>query len=544
MARWRKQQVKILTMDRRHFLQKATLLATGSALGLPLAGCAAEFELIIPCLGPAAAPTPVPGMTYIRASEIGCALDCNLENGHKTITGGPATDDGPRINAAMAGATAENPITLIIDGSALISGLFLPAGGYWSIAGLGCGTGFFVKTGTNNDGIHNGGLSAAVPSDPGPPAPPRGASVSLSNFTLNGNQGNGSNGDSTSKMRQGQNNRLWYFGINLINLNDITIENVVVVNTPTYHIRLSNVGKVAISGCVMQSQGTNTDGLHFDGPANDITISDCTFMTGDDSIALNSPEGYSGNIMRVSVDDCTFNSVSLMRLYTASPTQQCSINSVTINNCKGTLSEAALIVGNEINSDGPSPITDLNIANCTLTAPTMFEVGQNFGDITASNTTFIPVKSDRPCGFIRPSPTYLGAIYGSSLSFNNCTISRSADIDAVAVILHNASELGSIIFDGFAVQDAGSYSRIAALLQPDSGSIRQLIISSLNSSNIAAPVTTKLFTGIGSISGAGVLATEWELPDFVMANEVPYISASSGLPSIKVEGVVEPYIQS
>ena len=30
-------------------------------------------------------------------------------------------------------------------GSALISGLFLPAGGYWSIAGLGCGTGFYVK---------------------------------------------------------------------------------------------------------------------------------------------------------------------------------------------------------------------------------------------------------------------------------------------------------------------------------------------------------------------------------------------------------------
>jgi hypothetical protein len=87
-------------------------------------------------------------MTYIRASEIGCALDCDLRNGRNKYTGDAATDDGPRINAAMAGATADNPITLIIDGSALISGLFLPAGGYWNIAGLGCGTGFFVKTGT------------------------------------------------------------------------------------------------------------------------------------------------------------------------------------------------------------------------------------------------------------------------------------------------------------------------------------------------------------------------------------------------------------
>ncbi len=110
-------------------------------------------------------------MTYIRASEIGCALDCKLETGRNKYTGGQATDDGPRINAAMAGATADNPITLIIDGSALISGLFLPAGGYWSIAGLGCGTGFFVKTGTNNDGIHNGPSNAAVPVRSGTTSP-------------------------------------------------------------------------------------------------------------------------------------------------------------------------------------------------------------------------------------------------------------------------------------------------------------------------------------------------------------------------------------
>jgi hypothetical protein len=68
-------------------------------------------------------------MTYIRASEIGCALDCDLSTGRHKTTGGAATDDAPRINAAMAGATASNPITLILDGSALISGLFLPAGG-------------------------------------------------------------------------------------------------------------------------------------------------------------------------------------------------------------------------------------------------------------------------------------------------------------------------------------------------------------------------------------------------------------------------------
>src|SRR5271166_1249449 len=183
-------------MDRRCFIQKAGLLVAGSAFGCSLIGCNSEF--VIPCLGPAPAPVPVPGMTYIRASEIGCALDCDLRNGRNKHTGGLATDDGPRINAAMAGAAASNPITLILDGSALISGLFLPAGGYWSIAGLGCGTGFFIKTGTNNDGIHNGAADGIASNSPGPPAPARGKNVSLSNFAINGNQGNGYDGDSTN----------------------------------------------------------------------------------------------------------------------------------------------------------------------------------------------------------------------------------------------------------------------------------------------------------------------------------------------------------
>src|SRR5579863_9565733 len=298
-------------MDRRSFAIKAGLIMVGSAIGSPLVGCS-DYEIEIPCLGPAAAPEPVAGMKYVRASEIGCALDCDLRNGRNKHTGGAATDDGPRINAAMASASVSNPITLIIDGSALISGLFLPAGGYWSIAGLGCGTGFFVKAGTNNDGIHNGPPGANVPADPGPPAPARGSNVSLSNFTLNGNRGNGQNGDSTTGATQGNLNPggTWYIGINLMNLDNIHIENVVVVNTPSYHFRLSNVGQVTVSGCVMQSHGPSTDGLHFDGPANDISITNCQFTTDDDAIALNCPEGHSGNISRVTVTNCKFNSWS------------------------------------------------------------------------------------------------------------------------------------------------------------------------------------------------------------------------------------------
>jgi Glycosyl hydrolases family 28 len=466
-------------------------------------------------------------------------------------TGGAATDDGPRINAAMAGATADNPITLVIDGSALISGLFLPAGGYWNIAGLGCGTGFFVKAGTNNDGIHNGNSNADIPSDPGPPAPPRGKNVSLSNFTLNGNQGNGHNGDSTSGQRQGIAGT-WYFGINLTNLDNITLEKVVVVNTPAYQIRLSNVGNVVASGCVLQSQGFSTDGLHFDGPANDITISNCDFKTGDDSIALNCPEGYSGNISRVTVTNCTFNSWSLMRLYTVPNgyTDGFGIDTVSVSNCTGTLSEAAFLIGLGTGSS-PNSVASLEISDCSLVAPTILGIAQNFGTIALTNVTFIPTQSNviwvspqsnRDCGFLRPSPPYGGITYvGSSLSFENCVIKRSSDITVAAVILEANSTIKSITFDQFGVQDAGPYRSLPELLNIGSGSVGQLMLGSVDSSKINAPVASGEFSSVGSVSGAGVLATGWKFPDNVMANGVPYISANSGLPSMKVGGVVESY---
>lgn len=537
----------IRLIDRRRFLQKASLLAAGSALGQALIGCGSE--LAIPCLGPASAPVPVPGMTYIRASEIGCALDCNLENGRNKYTGGTATDDGPRINAAMAGATADNPITLIIDGSALISGLFLPAAGNWSIAGLGCGTGFFIKTGTNNDGIHNG-LGAAIRPNPGPPAPARGMNVSLSNFTVNGNAGNGFDGDSTSGYRLG-NQVTDFFAINLMNLNNISIENVVVVNSPCFHFRFSNVGNVAVSGCVMRSAGLGTDGLHFDGPANDIAISNCNFMTGDDSIALNCPEGYTGNISRVAVTGCTFNSLSLMRLYTWNGYSASYISTVSVSNCSGTLSEAAFLIGLASGSN-PDSIDGLTISDCNLTAPTILGIAENFGTIVLNNVTFVPSQSNviwvppqanQICGFVRPSPLYGNKTsVGTSLTFNNCTIYRTSGMEVAAVIVENGSTIGSLEFKGFTLQGAGS--PISELLNIGSQSIGQLVLDSLDSNNIKAPVEAGQFSRVGSVSGTGVLATGWEFPNDVMANGVPYISASTGLPSIKIGGVVEPYVPS
>jgi hypothetical protein len=538
-------------VSRRSFLVTAGMATAASAFGPALTGCGSGLSLFIPCLGPASAPTQIPGMTYVWASKIGCALNCNLEDGSNKYKSGPATDDAPRINAAMEAATADHPITLIIDGSALISGLFLPAGGHWSIAGLGCGTGFFVMTGANNDGIHNGPSDAATPFNPGPPAPPRGSSVSLSNFTLNGNQGDGHKGDSTSGLRQGANLGYWYCGINLMNLDNITVEKVVVVNVPSFHFRFSNVGNVSVSGSYMISEGLSTDGLHFDGPANDITITNCTFATGDDSIALNCPEGYSGNISRVAVSDCSFNSLSLMRLYTTyGGGTNFYIDTVSVSNCTGSLSEAAFLIGTN-NGSNPDSIRSLTISDCRLTTSTILAIAENFGTIELTNVTFVPSMSgvvwvqpqaNTTCAFVRPSPLY-GVItsVGSNLLFNNCTIFRTSGMDVDVVMLENDSTIANLEFNGFAVQDAGSYSSVPELLNIGSKSVGQLVIDSLNGGNLKAPSPNLQLTKVDLVSGAGVLATGWEFPDALMADEVPYISATTGLPSIKIGGVVEPY---
>ena len=530
--------------DRREFIRLAGLATLGTACCSQFLGCS-DYEVEIPCLGPAPPPTTIPGMTYIRASQIGCALDCDLAHGKNKNGHGEATDDGPRINAAMANASASSPITLIVDGPALISGLFLPAAGHWSIAGLGCGTGFYIKTGTNNDGIHNGSAIWMV-DETGPPAPPRGGNVSLSNFTINGNAGDGRNGDSTAGYPQGNlKTGQECYPISLQNLDNITIENIVVVNSPCYHMRLNNVGNVAISGCIMRSFGPNTDGLHFEGPANDIAITGCEFGTGDDAIALNCPEGYSGDISNVTVSNCKFQSPTLMRLDTIEYAYgaRFNINDVTVRDCTGTTIGPCFEIGDGAGGN-PAAVASLVIADCNFSAPAVLNIWANFGTLRLQNVTLSPADAQGEApgyAFARTNLRLLqpdsGMYSGSKLSFENCTILGNGGTKVSALIVENNSEIAVVEFNGLSIKASKSQELVNIL----SGSIGQLVIDSLASTNIGAAVSSAGFANVGSVSGAGVLSTGWQFPDSVMANNVPYISASTGKPSIKIDGIVEPY---
>jgi hypothetical protein len=238
-----------------------------------------------------------------------------------------------------------------------------------------------------------------------------------------------------------------------------------------------------------------------------------------------------------------------MRLYTTNGgPAKFNIDSVSVSNCNGTLAEAAFLIGLS-NGSNPNSIASLTISDCTLTAPTVLGIAENFGNIALRNVIFIPFQSsvywlgpqaNHTSSFLRPSPPYGGITYvGSSLSFENCSIYQNSDTKIAAVILESNSTINNLVFNGFAVQNPAQ-----ELLNLEGGSIGQLVLSSVDSKNIKAPIEANGYQRVGSISGAGVLGTGWEFPNPVMANEVPYISAETGLPSIKVNGVVKPYEQT
>jgi hypothetical protein len=125
----------------------------------------------------------------------------------------------------------------------------------------------------------------------------------------------------------------------------------------------------------------------------------------------------------------------------------------------------------------------------------------------------------------------------------NCVIQRKGNYAVAALILESGSTINNIEFNGFSVQDApgNSYAVAPELLKIVSGRVGQVVIDALDSTHIAAPLSPGGFSSVGSISGAGVLATGWKFPDSSMSNGTPYISANSGQTSIKVAGVVKYY---
>ncbi len=220
------------------------------------------------------------------------------------------------------------------------------------------------------------------------------------------------------------------------------------------------------------------------------------------------PEGYAGDISRVVVNNCKFNSWSLMRLYTTNGSpSKFRINDVKVSNCSGRLAEAAFLIG-LTNGSNPNSVASLTVSDCWLTAPTILAIAENFGTIILKNVTHVPSQSNvvwvppqpnHVCGFLRSSPLY-GSVtsVGSSLQFENCAVFRNNDIDCAAVVLENDSRIENVAVNGLVMQ--GNYAPVPVLLDVGGGSIGKVVLDSVDSTNFKSPVSPPEFSNIGLVS--------------------------------------------
>jgi hypothetical protein len=480
--------------------------------------------------------TPSNSFTRVTASDLGCALDCNIATG-LSLTGGTPTNDTAVMQAFLASASPTQVRALLIDGGSETTGLTIPTGNC-IIEGLNYFCGLYVKSGSNFPAIYNGGNQ-----NDGGTAPTQENNFTLRNIRINGNRP----GNSTSSDPHGSG--FWICAVNLAAVNYVLLENVFVYDSPTYAFILHECNSIVMQGCRIESpsNAVNTDGLHLDGGCQDVRVSDCYFNCGDDSIALNSPEGVGGNIGRVTVTNCIFeNCASAMRLY--SQTSGYIVSQVVMSNCVGSFIEntsnyetAVVILG--LNENGSKPqdvVADFSMSNCTWSSVgNIADIGDPCGAISFRGVTWRDPTNPNPWVYFVAVSTV------SSLEITDCRIYRTTLGNAAAYgIYGNASTVKKLRINGWSVEnEAGtSYPPIPYLIDMFAFTINELVIDALDPTNITSLVNPATgFTGIGSISGPGVLATGWEFPDNIMANGTPYISSTSGLPSIKIGGVVKTY---
>lgn len=478
------------------------------------------------------------GREILTASSLGAILDCDLTTGNK-IGGGTATDNTTILNNVLSTASPTNPIHLIIDGPTLITGLVIPATGFVTIEGNGFSSGFYMKSGSNNHVIMSAHTSETVL--PGS----RGSNVQIKNLTCNGNRlGNSTSGD-LRFMPSGH----WIFGIWLMNLDHILLENLYVLNIPMFAVLFDNCGDVDCKNIHIYDpyHTVNCDGIHIDGPANDIRISDCFFdNNGDDAVAINAPEGYCGTISRVAVSNCIFkNTLTMTRVYSIlDSSHRALVDNVSFTNCVGSVGDIGLAFGTVVrigNANSGSTNIDwirhLSINNCRFLGSCFVDLlGDPIGDLEINNCVWHPNAGNAAIGCSAGTTI-------ANLTFNNFTIYRDANAGTSVGVLqlnHSGSSIQRLNMQGIHIADptASSYSPVDWLVHvPSGGTIANLRLDDIDPTQVTSILSSAGFANITSISGNAGTASGFQFPDAVMADGVVYLSSDdSGIPSVKVSG--------
>lgn len=516
-----------MPLTRRKFLANTLIGSAGAML----------FEHPVRMLGQASS-IPQIGANVFYASQNGCVADCVVATGAK-VGGGTPTDNTAALNALLviAGA-APGGGKVILDGGFAHKGIFLPSN--VTIEGIEPNlSGLFLISGSNTHCISNWTSSTQASM----------TNMTLRNFTINGNYPN--NGATGS----------FECGIFIYKASNIIMEGVTMINVTYFNVLFETVTNVYTRGCTITSTHLNADGFHISGGAgcSNLKFFGHSISTFDDAIALNAPENQGGPstggpITDVQIVGNTFTGFGVRMYSSASGSARVSRVQV-VNNSGSMVGQSwsiarAYLLGNSDNyADGIDSFSASNSNYVIDSTGNYIHLTDSAGNITLDQETWTSPVAARAFAYLDKT-----AIAISQLVLNNCTIYRSTlgnsaayglACDASAV----GSSIGRLVINGFhVVNQAGqSYSAIPYLIDmANTLSIGELVIAALDSSLITALVNpTTGFTGITKISGAGVLATGFQIPDSIMANDTPYISATganAGLPCIKVGGTVYPYV--
>ena len=260
-------------------------------------------------------------------------------------------------------------------------------------------------------------------------------------------------------------------------------------------MHLGNVSQVTVTGCRFRPfldtetvSPTNTDGLHINGPAYDVTVSDCYFRTGDDAIALNCPEGYSGSIERVAITNCVFaGSQTAVRLYadTSNAYQTGLLNNIAIANLTGYVNVAVFVVGLE--SDRTltvlEAIRNVTISNVSVSAQRWMLVSDNIGSMAIDGCTWSEATPNS-VGMIQ---AWHNTVTISNLSIRNCRLLRDSlgnsqtyIVDSVSMNFGGSFKILQLNVHGFSIEDIGAgttphdYATLVMFNLSSSSSIVQL----------------------------------------------------------------------
>ena len=227
------------------------------------------------------------------------------------------------------------------------------------------------------------------------------------------------------------------FGISLDNLAHVLIDHNWFYNIATYNVHLE-----ACTDCIVQNnrfdavqQGPHQDGVHVDGPSNQIRINHNWFNDSDDSIGINAAEGYGGPIIGVIVDGniCVGCLTAYRQLSSENGTtpENETITGVIVSNGSGTIRSsngvygAILRLGESYNGAKTADIMqDISVSNMSYATLDNTSVGidiaDNIGTLSISN--FHLVNPEGPTPFLH----FYSAATISNLICHSCGVHRTA----------------------------------------------------------------------------------------------------------------------